>query len=51
MFIAGHMTKVSATMTYANVISRETLHKTLMVAALNNVDVKVADIMNVCKHL
>ncbi|KAL7523720.1 hypothetical protein ACHAXR_000304, partial [Thalassiosira sp. AJA248-18] len=42
----GHMTRAPATMTYASVVSRETVHRALTIAALNALDVKVANIQN-----
>ncbi len=43
----GHMTEVtSATMTYASVVSRESVRIALMLAALNDLEVKTADIEN-----
>jgi hypothetical protein len=35
----GHMTKAPATLTYASVVSRETVRLALTVAALNDIDV------------
>ena len=42
----GHMTKAPATLTYASVVSRETVRVALMAAALNDVDVWAADVLN-----
>lgn len=42
----GHMTKAPATLTYASVVSRETVRIALLTAALNDVDVWAADVMN-----
>ncbi len=42
----GHMTKVPAIITYASVVSRETVHIALLMAALNDLNVKVGDILN-----
>ena len=42
----GHMTEAPATITYASVVSRETVWITLTIAVLNNIEVKAADIMN-----
>ena len=43
----GHMTKdVPPTITYASVVSRDTVRIALTIAALNGLDVKTADIMN-----
>jgi hypothetical protein len=42
----GHMTKAPATITYASVVSRETVCIALLMAALNDLDVKVGDVLN-----
>ena len=42
----GHTTKVPACVTYASVVSRETVRIALTLAALNDLEVKVADIQN-----
>jgi hypothetical protein len=42
----GHMTKAPATLTYASVVSRETVKLALTVAALNDTDVWAADVLN-----
>jgi CxxC motif-containing protein (DUF1111 family) len=42
----GHMTETPASNTYANVVSRESVCITLTLAALNDLDVKIADIEN-----
>ncbi len=43
----GHMTEVSlATMTYASAVSRELVRIALTLAALNDLEVKTADIKN-----
>ena len=42
----GHMTDVPPTITYASVVSRETVRIALTIAALNDLEVKVADILN-----
>ena len=42
----GHMTKAPATITYASVVSRETVHIALLMAALNDLNVKVGDVLN-----
>eukprot|EP00970_Alexandrium_tamarense_P003116 scaffold471_cov109-Alexandrium_tamarense.AAC.4 len=44
----GHTTEAPATMTYASVVSRETVLIALLIAAINNLPVWAADIMNVC---
>ena len=42
----GHMTDAPATMTYASVVSRESVRTALTLAALNDLEVKAGDIMN-----
>ncbi len=42
----GRMTKAPATITYASVFSRETVRITLLMAALNDLNVKVGDVLN-----
>jgi hypothetical protein len=42
----GHKTKAPATITYASVVSRETVHIALLMAALNDLKVKVGDVLN-----
>ena len=42
----GHTTSAPATITSANVVSRESVRIALLLAALNNVEVKTADIEN-----
>ncbi len=42
----GHKTKAPATITYASVVSRETVRLALTVAALNDLEVKVGDVLN-----
>ena len=42
----GHMTEAPAVMTYASVVSRETVCLALIVAALNDLEVKDSDIQN-----
>ena len=42
----GHVTAPPATITYASVVSRETVRIALTIAALNDLPVKVADIQN-----
>ncbi len=42
----GHMTDMPATITYASVVSRETVHITLTMAALNALKVMTAYIIN-----
>jgi hypothetical protein len=46
-FVAGgHMTETPASNTYTSVVSWESVHITLTLAALNNLEVKTADIKN-----
>jgi hypothetical protein len=42
----GHVTEAPAAMTYASVVSRETVRIALTIAALNSLDVKTGDVMN-----
>ena len=42
----GHTTEAPATLTYASVVSRETVRIALTIAALNDLDCWAADIMN-----
>ncbi len=42
----GYMTKAPATLTYASVVSRETVRIALLMAALNDVDIWAADVLN-----
>jgi hypothetical protein len=42
----GHTTEAPATITYASVVSRETVRIALMLAALNDLQVKAGDILN-----
>jgi hypothetical protein len=42
----GHTTEAPATVTYASVVSRESVRVALLLAALNNLEVKTADIEN-----
>ena len=44
----GHMIKASATITYARIISRETVRNALMIATLNVLEVMLSDIVNAC---
>jgi hypothetical protein len=46
MVVGGHVTEVLSVMTYASVVSRESVRITLTIAALNNLQVKASDIMN-----
>ena len=43
----GNMTKAPATIAYANVVLRETVKIALMIAALNNLEVMLGDILNI----
>jgi hypothetical protein len=46
-FVAGgHITDIPHAMTYASVVSRESVRVALTLAALNDLDVKMADIEN-----
>ena len=42
----GHMTKVPASMTYSSVVSRDSVRIMFLIAALNDLDVKMVDIGN-----
>ena len=42
----GHMTETPKTLTYTSVVSRETVRIALMVAALNDLEVKTSDVQN-----
>jgi hypothetical protein len=42
----GHMTKAPATSTHASVVSCETVHIALLMAAMNDFSVKVGDVLN-----
>jgi hypothetical protein len=42
----GHMTKATGSITYASVVSHETVRIALLMAALNDLYVKVGDILN-----
>ncbi len=42
----GHWTKAPATITYASVVSRETMHLALTFVPLNDLEVKVGDVLN-----
>jgi hypothetical protein len=46
MVAGGHTTKAPATLTYASVVSRESVRIVLTMAALNDLEVKAADIQN-----
>ncbi|KAL7476422.1 hypothetical protein ACHAW6_005712 [Cyclotella cf. meneghiniana] len=42
----GHMTKAPKTLTYASIMSQETIRIALLVAVLNDIDIWAADILN-----
>ena len=42
----GHLTKAPATITYASVVSRKIVRIALMLAALNDLEVKAGDVLN-----
>ena len=42
----GHVTKAPASITYASVVTRETVRLALMIAALNDLEVKAGDVLN-----
>ncbi len=42
----GHLTEAPATITYASVVSRETVHLALTFASLNDLEVKVGNVLN-----
>ncbi len=42
----GHRTEAPATIIYASVVSRETVHLALTIASLNDLEVKVGDVLN-----
>ncbi len=42
----GHQTKAPATITYASVVTRETMCLALTFASLNDLEVKVGDVLN-----
>jgi hypothetical protein len=42
----GHLTKAPATITYVSVVSRDTVRIALMLAALNDLEVKEGDVLN-----
>ena len=45
--VAGdHRTKAPATITYASVVSRKTVHLSLTIVSLNDLKVKVGDVLN-----
>jgi hypothetical protein len=42
----GHQTKAPSTITYASVVSRETVCLALTIASLNDLEFKVGDVLN-----
>ena len=46
----GHITKALATITYASVVSRETVRIAIMTSALDDLEVKLGDILNVYRQ-
>ncbi len=42
----GHLTQAPATITYASVVSRETVRLALTFASLNDLEVKVGNVLN-----
>ena len=42
----GHLTQVSPSLSYSNVVSRESVRIMFLVAALNDLDIKMFDIVN-----
>jgi hypothetical protein len=46
LIAGGHMTKAPATITYASVVSRETVCIALLMVALNDLNVKVGEVLN-----
>ena len=46
----GHMMKAPAIITYASIVSRETVRIALMIAALNDLDDKLRNILNAYEH-
>ena len=42
----GHMTKALSTVIYSNIVSQETVRVGLMTAVLNDLEVKLGDILN-----
>jgi hypothetical protein len=42
----GHRTKAPATITYTSIVSRETVRIALLMAALNDLEVKIGDVLN-----
>ena len=46
LVVGCHMTKALATITYASIVSRETVRIALMIATLNDLEVKSGNILN-----
>jgi hypothetical protein len=46
LVVGGHLTKAPATITYASVVSRETMRLALTFASLNDLKVKVGNVLN-----
>ncbi len=44
------MTEVPAMMTYASVVARDTVRIALLLAALNDLDMKVGNVLNAYPH-
>ena len=44
----GHMTKALATIMYASIVSKDIVIIALMIAALNDLEIKLGDILNAC---
>jgi hypothetical protein len=42
----GHRTEAPATITYASMVSCETVHLAVTIASLNDLEVKVGDVLN-----
>jgi hypothetical protein len=42
----GHVTKAPATLTYASVMSQETVQIALLLAVLNDIDIWATDVLN-----
>jgi hypothetical protein len=46
LVVGGHLTKAPATITYASVVSSETVRLALTFASLNDLEVKVGNVLN-----
>ena len=46
LVMGGHMMEAVNTLTYASIVSRETVRIVLTIAALNDLEVKTADVQN-----